>query len=290
MGDSTAINSQFPTGFRVTAPTPVDVRLILTKDKMKRAHLDFAMPDEYFCLCIEDHRIYSYNKSNPEDPEIGRFILAEAELQAAFEAEVERSIAEDGRLAALIADEERRARAAESSLAEDLAAETARAEEAEAAEASRATVAEAQLQANITSEGLVRNAADVAINSRIDSIEARTDVVDVVGTKAALLSYDTSTLSDRDIVKVLVDESRDDKVSYYRWLAATSSWEYVGSVDGYYTKAEDNALLAAKQNTLVSGSNIKTINSQSLLGSGNIQLQLEIEPATDAEIDALFGI
>ena len=42
-----------------------------------------------------------------------------------------------------------------------------------------------------------------------------------------------------------------------------------GQIDAY-TKQETNNLLAQKQNTLVSGSNIKTINSQSILGAGNI--------------------
>lgn len=39
-----------------------------------------------------------------------------------------------------------------------------------------------------------------------------------------------------------------------------------------YTIAQADALLAAKQATLVSGTNIKTINSTSLLGSGNIEI------------------
>ena len=41
----------------------------------------------------------------------------------------------------------------------------------------------------------------------------------------------------------------------------------------FYDETEVNALLNEKQDTLVSGSNIKTINNQSLLGSGNISLQ-----------------
>lgn len=38
----------------------------------------------------------------------------------------------------------------------------------------------------------------------------------------------------------------------------------------YYTKTEVNGLLANKQDTLVSGTNIKTVGGTSLLGSGNI--------------------
>ena len=41
----------------------------------------------------------------------------------------------------------------------------------------------------------------------------------------------------------------------------------------YYTKQETNSLLDDKQEELVSGNNIKTINSESILGSGNIEIQ-----------------
>ena len=41
----------------------------------------------------------------------------------------------------------------------------------------------------------------------------------------------------------------------------------------YYTESEIDALLSAKQSTLVSGTNIKTINGESVLGSGDIEIQ-----------------
>lgn len=48
-------------------------------------------------------------------------------------------------------------------------------------------------------------------------------------------------------------------------------------LSNYYTKSEtDNAITAAtstKQDTLVSGTNIKTINGETLLGEGNITIQ-----------------
>lgn len=46
-----------------------------------------------------------------------------------------------------------------------------------------------------------------------------------------------------------------------------------GDLTNYYTKTETNTLLNGKQATLVSGTNIKTINNESLLGSGNIDIQ-----------------
>lgn len=41
----------------------------------------------------------------------------------------------------------------------------------------------------------------------------------------------------------------------------------------YYTKTEVDTALSGKQETLVSGTNIKTINNTSLLGSGNITIE-----------------
>lgn len=41
----------------------------------------------------------------------------------------------------------------------------------------------------------------------------------------------------------------------------------------FYTETETDNLLASKQNNLISGTNIKTINEESILGSGNITIQ-----------------
>lgn len=41
----------------------------------------------------------------------------------------------------------------------------------------------------------------------------------------------------------------------------------------FYTETEVDTLLASKQDTLVSGSNIKTVNGNSLLGSGNVVIE-----------------
>jgi hypothetical protein len=52
-----------------------------------------------------------------------------------------------------------------------------------------------------------------------------------------------------------------------------------------------NELVDGKQDTLVSGTNIKTINNQSLLGSGNIDIQgggSDVEAFTAAEVQTIW--
>ena len=46
-----------------------------------------------------------------------------------------------------------------------------------------------------------------------------------------------------------------------------------GDLSNYYTKQQTDTLLGGKQPTLVSGTNIKTINNESILGEGNIDIQ-----------------
>lgn len=72
-------------------------------------------------------------------------------------------------------------------------------------------------------------------------------------------------------------------------VVAYGSFSVAGEFDAY-TKTESDALLAAKQATLVSGTNIKTINSVSLLGSGNISISTTAPNATASTTGGLFGI
>ena len=100
-----------------------------------------------------------------------------------------------------------------------------------------------------------RETADQEIWTEIETIEAASDVVDVVGTYAELQQYDTSKLHDNDLIKVLQDETRDDAITYYRWNG--SAFTYVGAEGPYYTASETDTLLAAKQDTLIAGANIQ---------------------------------
>ncbi len=79
--------------------------------------------------------------------------------------------------------------------------------------------------------------------------------------------YDALVTKDPDVLYVITDATE-------------------GDLSDYYTKTETNNLLNAKQATLVSGTNIKTINNESILGSGNINIQggggVTVDPSLDS--------
>ena len=130
--------------------------------------------------------------------------------------------------------------------------------------------------------------ADNNLQSQIDAITASSDVTDIVGTYAELQSYDTSALPPNSIIKVLQDESRNNETTYYRWVitGGVGAWSLIGEEGPYYTISAADAKfatqtalstgLAAKQNTLISGTNIKTVNNQSLLGSGDLNITASV--------------
>ena len=72
---------------------------------------------------------------------------------------------------------------------------------------------------------------DAHLQKQIETIKAGSDVADVVGTKAELNSYDTSKLTDGDVIKVLADETLNNAIVYYRWT--NSSWVLVGQASHY---------------------------------------------------------
>lgn len=115
---------------------------------------------------------------------------------------------------------------------------------------------ESAISTAVGAEQEAREQADTALQGQIDAISASSDVKDIVGTHAELENYDTSTLGNNDIIKVLQDETEDGATTYYRWNASTSSFSLIGEEGPYYTKSQTDTLLNAKQNELTAGSNI----------------------------------
>lgn len=132
-------------------------------------------------------------------------------------------------------------------------------------------IAELQRELNNVEEALseetsAREAADAAIEQEIEDLRNEPDVVDIVGTYADLQAYNTSDLGDKDIIRVLVDETHDDESTYYRWNKTPQTWTYIGAIDGYYTKDQTDTLLEGKQDVLTAGTNVQ-ISSQNVISA-----------------------
>lgn len=110
--------------------------------------------------------------------------------------------------------------------------------------------ADTALGGRIDTEIHDRQVADIALQGQIDAITSKSDVVDVVATYADLQAYDTSTLGDNDVIKVLDDETHGDALTYYRWSKTNQTWTFIGQEAPYYSKSQTDTLLLGKQNTI----------------------------------------
>ena len=226
------------------------------------------------------------------EEEIQRAMEAEKQLQANIDAEEEARKEADQQLQANIDAEEEARKEADQQLQANIDAEQERAEQAEQqlqdnidAEEQARQEADQQLQSNIDDlsgkldqEIQDREDGDNNLQSQIDAINAGTDVVDVVGTKAELDSYQTSSLTDRDIVKVLNDETQDGAQTYYRWSTGTQSWTLIGEVGPYYTKSEADGKFATITNLTAETTN-RTEADQ------NLQEQIDALKAGELEVE-----
>lgn len=128
------------------------------------------------------------------------------------------------------------------------------------AEATTREQADTALGTRIDNEALARQSSDNGLQSQIDAITSKSDVVDVVANYAALQAYDTSTLGNNDVIKVLDDETHEDALTYYRWSTTTQTWSYIGQEAPYYSKGQMDVMLQGKQDTLTAGANIQIEN------------------------------
>jgi len=112
-----------------------------------------------------------------------------------------------------------------------------------------------EAEGNVATESYVDNAVSV-LQGEIDTIVAASDVKDIVGTHADLEAYDTSTLGDNDIIKVLVDETEDNKTSYYRWSTSTETFTLIGTLGPF-----QGALTAGANITIDANNEISAIDT-----------------------------
>lgn len=122
-----------------------------------------------------------------------------------------------------------------------------------------------ELERDLTIERDTRERADVSLQQEIDDLKNSPDVVDIVATYADLMAYDTSSLGDNDVIRVLRDETHEGQSSYYRWSTSTHTWTFIGTVGDYYTKQQVDTLLDEKQDELIPGENISIVDESGSL-------------------------
>lgn len=130
-------------------------------------------------------------------------------------------------------------------------------------------------------QALIRGVAERVMNveDEVEEIKNNPDVVDIVATYAALQAYDTSHLTNDDVIRVLADETHDGQSTYYRWNSPNAGWNYIGTVGDYYTKTQVDTLLNGKQNVLTFD-NAPTANSTNPVTSEGIKTYVDNKART----------
>jgi hypothetical protein len=73
------------------------------------------------------------------------------------------------------------------------------------------------------------------------------------------------------LCRVIADSAAANN-GVWEWIAGATEWTYFSDNQDWVDETELQTALSAKQDTLVSGTNIRTINNESLLGDGNIDV------------------
>ena len=120
----------------------------------------------------------------------------------------------------------------------------------------------------LSTETTNRENADTNLQSQIDAITVSSDVTDIVGSYADLESYDTTSLAPNNIVKVLQDENRNNKTTYYRWIVEENvgHWFLIGEEGPYYTKSETDSKFVSQERTI----NGKALSSNITLSASDV--------------------
>lgn len=117
---------------------------------------------------------------------------------------------------------------------------------------------------------LEQSATAAAATASTAATTATTKAAEAAASAASI----TGDVADAEAARIAAEAAQEgaEEAQDAALAAQVAAEAAAEALDTVYTKAEADALLAAKQATLVSGTNIKTVGGTSLLGSGDIAL------------------
>ena len=254
----------------------------------KKTLAPLSARDVYLASAI-DMSTSAWEKAVADEYE--RAIAAEQALDQKIEQETTNRIAD-------VNEEETRAKNAETVLQNAITDETTRATSEESRieglivqEQTRAQAAEGNLNTKIETETTNREEADRVLAEEIEGLKAATDVISVFGTYAQFVNGSADLhATDKDFIKVLADESRNNVQTYYQSTVTTdttepttedeepvttttTSWAYVTALPPYY----DTSTIDGKFNEISA-----TVSSTYLSANGAVFGSTNIKVVPDA--------
>ena len=104
---------------------------------------------------------------------------------------------------------------------------------------------------SISSERFERLRGDEDLQAKINVLEAANDVIMVYGTHEEFVAGSASLhLTDKDVIKVLFDDTVSSNQVYYEYTLSTNSWDKIGELDPYYSKSEIESFSANLSSTI----------------------------------------
>ncbi len=275
-------------------PSKWNRQTVADGDWLQKKTLDKLSARDVYLASAIDMSTSAWEKAVADEYE--RAIAAEQALDQKIEQETTNRIAD-------VNEEETRAKNAETVLQNAITDETTRATGEESRieglivqEQTRAQEAEGNLNTKIETETTNREEADRVLAEEIEGLKAATDVISVFGTYAQFVNGSADLhATDKDFIKVLADESRNNVQTYYQSTVTTdttepatedeepvttttTSWAYVTALPPYY----DTSTIDGKFNEISA-----TVSSNYLSAKGAVHQGKNIvvtEDSTKPEI------
>lgn len=88
---------------------------------------------------------------------------------------------------------------------------------------------------NTRTQSLIVGVAEriMDVEDEVEELKNNPDVADIVATYADLQAYDTSKLTDKDVIRVLADETHSGDSTYYRFSKQSGTFTYIGESKQY---------------------------------------------------------